>query len=118
MSSFVGQTVYFAFRHHAVSDEFVLNIDNIGIDVTLSINEFEQNVFTHNYDKVSKTLNLESSNSEMTNVEVYSLLGQSVVSKPLSNTSESIDVSSLNDGVYLAKVSINGNSKTIKFVKN
>jgi bifunctional DNase/RNase len=54
----------------------------------------------------------------MTNIEVYSILGQKVIFRPLSNTSESINVSSLNDGVYLAKVFIGGNFKTIKFVKN
>ena len=40
----------------------------------------------------------------MTNIEIYSLLGQNVISKPLSNTSEFIDVTSLIDGIYLAKI--------------
>jgi hypothetical protein len=87
-------------------------------DPNLSVDDFESNTFTHNYSKVSKTLQLESSNMVMTNIEIYSILGQSVISKPLNNTSESIDVSSLNDGVYLAKVFVEGGSKTIKFVKN
>jgi hypothetical protein len=90
----------------------------IEVTETLSIDDFEQNTFTHNYDKVSETLNIESSNIAMTNVEIYSLLGQNVISRPLSSTSESIDVSSLNDGVYLAKINIDDNFKTIKFVKN
>ena len=55
---------------------------------------------------------------EMTSVEIYSLLGQRVISNSLSNTIESIDVSALNTGVYLAKINIDGNSKTIKFIKN
>ncbi|WP_299111093.1 choice-of-anchor J domain-containing protein [uncultured Winogradskyella sp.] len=100
------------------ADSDVFLILNIEVTETLGVNDFDRNIFTHNYDKASQTLNLESSNMAMTNVEVYSLLGQSVVSKSLNNTSESIDVSSLNDGIYLAKVNINGNSKTIKFVKN
>ena len=54
----------------------------------------------------------------MTNIEIYSILGQNVISKPLSSTREVIDVASLNDGVYLAKVFADGGSKTIKFVKN
>jgi hypothetical protein len=90
----------------------------IEVTETLSIDDFEQNTFTHNYDKISETLNIESSNLVMTNIEVYSILGQKVIFRPLSNTSESINVSSLNDGVYLAKVFIGGNFKTIKFVKN
>ena len=109
---------YIAYRSFGAGDSgFVLMFDS-NIDQSLSVSDFDDNNFTHNYNKVYKTLNLESSNMAMTNVEIFSLLGQSVISRPLSSTSESIDVSSLTDGVYLAKVSINGNSKTIKFVKN
>ncbi|WP_179020945.1 T9SS-dependent choice-of-anchor J family protein [Winogradskyella forsetii] len=84
----------------------------------LSLNEFDLTTFTYNYNKNSKTLNLESTSTSLTNVEIYSTLGQKVISKPLDNPSESIDVSSLTDGVYIAQVNINGNSRTIKFVKN
>ncbi|GAB4155789.1 MAG: hypothetical protein Tsb0033_05490 [Winogradskyella sp.] len=90
----------------------------IEVTETLSIDEFNQNTFTHNYSKDLETLTLESSNLEMTNIEIYSILGQNVISKPLSSTREVIDVASLNDGVYLAKVFADGGSKTIKFVKN
>lgn len=96
----------------------VVIIDDISITSQLSVEDFESNSFTHRYIKNTETLNLESSNMSMTNVEIYSILGQNVISKPLSSASESINVSDLNDGVYLAKVFIGGNSKTIKFVKN
>ena len=91
---------------------------NLGVTETLSIDEFTANTFTHSYSKDLKTLNLESSNLEMTNIEIYSILGQNVISRPLSAIRETVDVSSLNDGVYLAKVFINDNFKTIKFIKN
>jgi hypothetical protein len=117
ISALAGQTVYIAFRHHAVSDQFVLNIDNIAVNFTLGLNDFETNVFTHNYNRDVKILNMESSNMAMTNIEIYSLLGQNVISKSLTSITESIDVSSLNDGVYIDKVNINGNFKTNKFVK-
>jgi hypothetical protein len=63
-------------------------------------------------------LNLESSGLPLNNIEIYSILGQSVLVKELKGTEESINASSLNDGVYLAKVSINGDTETFKFVKN
>lgn len=99
------------------SSGFILLFDS-NIQESLSIDEFNQNTFTHNYSKNLETLTLESSNLEMTNIEIYSILGQNVISKPLSSTREVIDVASLNDGVYLAKVFADGGSKTIKFVKN
>ncbi len=101
-----------------ITEANVVILDDLSITSQLSVDSFEANAFTHNYNKELKTLNLESFNGAMTKVDVFSLLGQNVISKPLSNTSESIDVSSLNDGVYLAKVIVNGNSKTIKFIKN
>jgi hypothetical protein len=95
------------------------HIDNFRTnDEPLSVENFGNNQFTHFFDKNTKTLNLESSEQPMTSIEIYSILGQSVISKSLSNTTESIDLSSINEGVYLAKVTINGNSKTIKFFKN
>ena len=54
----------------------------------------------------------------MASVSIYSLLGQNVMSKTLKNTSESINVSSLTDGIYLAKINSDGSSKTIKFIKH
>ena len=111
----------FYFGIHAttpMATSAILTLFSVSVSETLSINDFEQNNFTHSYNKSSKILNLESSNMSMTNIEIYSILGQNVMSKPLSNVSETINVSSLNDGIYLAKVFIDGNFKTIKFVKN
>ena len=94
-------------------------IDTIGLSSqALSINEFDENNFSYYYHKASKSLNLESSATPLTKIEVYSMLGQSVISKPLSGASISINVASLNNGVYLAKVFVDGGSKTIKFIKN
>ena len=109
---------YIAYRSFGAGESgFVLMFDS-NIQESLSIDEFNQNTFTHNYSKDLETLTLESSNLEMTNIEIYSILGQNVISKPLSSTREVIDVASLNDGVYLAKIFADGGSKTIKFVKN
>ncbi len=121
ISSLAGEAiVYIAFRHWDCTDQDFISIDDLVVNAAtlLSINEFDTNSFSHSYSKDLKTLKLESSNMAMTGVEIYSILGQNVISKSLSNTTESIDISSLNDGVYLAKVNIDGNFKTIKFVKN
>ena len=120
ISAFAGESmVYVAFRHFDVTDMDFISIDDLTVEAaTLSINEFDANSFSFNYNKNLKTLELDSSNFAMTNIEIYSLQGQSVLSKSLSNTNESIDVSSLNVGLYLVEVSINDNIKTIKFVKH
>lgn len=106
---------------HATTPEAtsaIITVFSIDVNETLGLNDFESNNFTHSYSKELETLTLESSNMEMTNIEIYSILGQNVISKPLSSTREVINIASLNDGVYLAKVFADGSSKTIKFVKN
>lgn len=120
ISALAGEPmVYIAFRHFDVTDMDYLSIDDLTVEATtLSINEFDANSFSYSYNKDLKTLDLDSSNFAINNVEIYSLQGQSVLSKSLSNTNESIDVSSLNVGLYLVKVNINDNIKTIKFVKH
>ncbi len=100
------------FGGSAYIDNFKTNDEN------LSVKEFEQESITYFYDNNLKVLKLESLNVAFTDIQIYSILGQKAFSKKLSNTNETIDVSSLNTGVYLAKVNINGNFKTIKFAKN
>ena len=111
----------FYFAIHATTPQVssaIFTVFSLEVTATLGLNEFEQNTFSHFYDKDLETLSIESSILPMDNIEIYSILGQSVIARPLESTEASIDVSSLNDGVYLAKVFSGENSKTIKFVKN
>lgn len=100
----------------ADSDVFI--VLEIVITETLSVDEFNLGAFKHHYNKNLKVLNLESSDLPMTKVEIFSVSGQTVLQKSLNNTTSSIDVSQLSNGVYLAKVNIGGNLQTIKFVKH
>ena len=52
------------------------------------------------------------------NIKLFNLLGQEVFSKSLSNKNETINIESLETGIYIAKVSIQGTSKSFKIVKN
>lgn len=93
---------------------FILSID---VTETLSVDEFDSNNFTYSYNKTTDQLTIESSNLPFDGIELYSILGQKVVSEKLSQTNEVIDLSRLTDGVYLATVTINGSSKTFKLIK-
>ncbi|MBO6607954.1 T9SS type A sorting domain-containing protein [Psychroserpens sp.] len=96
---------------------FILLFDT-DLESTLSVEEFEQNSFTYFYNKDTKTLNLQSSTHVFDTIELYNILGQTVIQERLSESTESIDMKSLKDGIYLAKVSIQGQSKTFKILKN
>lgn len=52
-------------------------------------------------------------------VEIYDLLGKLIYNQSLANGTNSIDISNVNTGVYLLRVTdANGNSETHKLIKN
>ena len=53
----------------------------------------------------------------MDNIEIHNIIGQQVISQKLNNINEIVDISSLNTGVYIAIVNIEGQSKSFKIVK-
>jgi len=116
LTSLAGSVVYVAFRHHNVTDQFTIEIDDVTVESeTLSTTGFDSINFNYFVD-ANATLNL-SANESLSNVKLFNLLGQDVLSKSLSSQNESIDISVLNSGVYLAQVQINGKVETFKFVK-
>lgn len=85
------------------------------VDETLSVDEFNNVNFNYFVD-AQNILNL-SANESLTNINVFNLLGQELISKSLSNQNESVDLNGLNSGVYLAQVQINDKIETFKFVR-
>ena len=49
---------------------------------------------------------------------MYDILGKRVKSVQVNTESTVIDASDLNDGIYIARISSDSGSKTIKLVKN
>ncbi|MDN3724348.1 choice-of-anchor J domain-containing protein [Aequorivita sp. SDUM287046] len=116
LSSLDGATtLYIAFRHHDVTDQFIINFDDVVLTGVLSV---EDNALAgFNYFVSNNQLNL-SANTALENVALYNMLGQQVVSQKLSNNTETVELSGLQSGIYIATVSIDGASKSFKIVKN
>jgi hypothetical protein len=121
MNSFTPGTDgdYFIAYHSfgPASSGFILLFDS-NLESLLSVDEFQSNLFTHFYNKTTDILSLESSSSAFDNVYLYNILGQQVKTQRLNNTSETVDMSSLTDGVYLVQVTLQGKTKTIKIIKH
>lgn len=83
---------------------------------TLGVASFEANKFKMYPNPATSTLTVEAS-SIIDYVAITNMLGQEVIKKSVSSTLELIDVSALQQGVYLVKVVSNGNSTTQRFVK-
>jgi bifunctional DNase/RNase len=54
----------------------------------------------------------------MERVAIYNMLGQEVISQKLASNNETVSISGLQSGIYIATVSIEGASKTFRIVKN
>ncbi|WGF92863.1 T9SS-dependent choice-of-anchor J family protein [Aequorivita marisscotiae] len=112
---YAGQDVYIAINHVA-SDQFGFQVDDF--KVTADVLGVNDQVFQgFKYFVANNQLNL-SATTSMERVAIYNMLGQEVVSQKLANTNETINISGLQSGVYIATVSIGGASKTFRIVKN
>lgn len=93
-------------------------IDNFTTSDVLAVADFNVDEdFTHFYNKDSKILTLKSQNKEFTNISVFNILGQNVLTENLTKKSERVDMANLISGVYIVKLNIGNASKTFKFLK-
>lgn len=117
-TSTASGTYYLAFHTTSPKKSAFLLLFEYSVDQTLGVNDFETNTFKHFYNSDSDILTLKSSNLSFDNIELYNIIGQQVLNRNLSQTKETINLSLLTDGIYLAKVNIAGNIQTLKFLKN
>jgi trimeric autotransporter adhesin len=85
-------------------------------DASLANDSFDNANFTFYPNPVKNVLNL-SYNKEISNVEIYNLLGQKVISDNVNANDAQIDMSHLSNGTYIVKVTSDNQLKTIKVVK-
>ena len=105
-------------HHNMPVSQYELDIDDVEVSLsTLGIDDFETDSFKHYYNKDSNILTLKSSNNPLNNIEIFNILGQQVLTKKLSYTSELINLSTIADGIYIAQIRIDNTIKTIKFLK-
>jgi hypothetical protein len=64
----------------------------------------------------SSVLNIESEGT-IQNVSIFNILGQEVIKKSTNESSIRLDVSGLNEGVYVVKSTIDGKVSSTKFIK-
>lgn len=66
----------------------------------------------------NSTWNVSANNQNITTVQVFDLLGKQVISLSPNTSEVTINASSLLDGIYIAEITSDGATKTIKLVKN
>ena len=103
---------------HDNYDGFVY-IDNFKTNEDpLSVEDFEVGEIAYFYSNNTKSLSVVSKDLPFNSIEVFNVLGQSILNNDLSQKEESIDISSLKDGIYIVKVIVGQRTKTFKILKN
>lgn len=118
ISGFAGEDeVYIAFRHYNTTDMDFIAIHEVEVlSETLSNNQF---VAENNFVQFVKdnTLNLQAS-TLLNNVEIFNLAGKRVIQNNLNAQNDvQVDISSLNTGIYIAKLASENGVHTFKFAK-
>ena len=108
----------YAFGLHVTADFAPngINFDDFKIDTVLGTSNFNDQAFNFYPNPVKDILNLNYS-KDITNVAVYNLLGQQVVTKNVNSNQSQIDMSHLASGTYMVKITSNDQVKTIKVIK-
>lgn len=116
ISSASGQIIYVGFRHHDVSDMFRLNIDDVRVESDnlgiIDNNSLKTNLYPNPTDQNYVTI--ETTVSGIKEIEVFDLLGKMIIDVSLS--SNQLDISQLDSGVYMVRVAIENQSSTTKLI--
>ena len=123
LSSFVGQSIYFAARHHNCTDWFRINMDDfviadsssgsVGV-LTNSITNQVNFVNTAN-NTVQVVINGDLNNG---NITLTSISGKNISVMAVNSKTETVNLNGLASGLYMLNVKFNEGSITKKiFVK-
>jgi len=99
------------------SDLGVVYYDNLYLHKnTLGVSSFEAANIKMYPNPASTTFTIDAQDI-VSNVSIYNILGQEVISNTPNNNQATIDISSLQVGVYVVKATINGNVSTSRIIK-
>jgi hypothetical protein len=116
ISAAAGGLVYIGFRHHDITDMFVLNVDDVSISSsTMSIQDpetLEMNIYPNPVN--GNFVTIQTPINGVKYVEVFDITGKRLINTSLN--ADTLEVSSLSAGMYLIKVTVEGQSKTSKLV--
>ena len=96
-----------------VTVDFTVNV----IEEDLSVGGFDNANFNYYPNPVTDVLTVSYSNA-ISEIVVYNLLGQQVLTAKPNATQTQVDLSGLNTGTYMVKVTSDEVTKTVKVVKN
>jgi len=115
ISAATGGLVYIGFRHHDITDLFVLNVDDVSVtSSTMSNEEFILENIDYTFNQETNILRV-TSEELLSNIQIYNMLGQQVLNQDLNDSSVVLNLSDLSSNIYIVNVEGNNSkSKTFK----
>lgn len=89
---------------------------SVNVGPALAVTNFNAAAFNHYPNPVKDVLNV-SYNQNISEVKVFNILGQAVLTKSINDTKGQVDMSALPSGNYIAKITSASAVKTIKVIK-
>jgi hypothetical protein len=107
---------YFSFNVYSPAYASSVFLDDIVIQENLSTSNNDYTQFSYYPNPVTDHLTI-SSNESITSVILYNLLGQQIMKNEFQSQEVKLNMSGLLQGTYIAKISSNNTTKTIKVIK-
>jgi len=114
LSSYIGQNIRIGINYVS-DDKFVLQMDEFVVEGTLGVNNdnlLEMILYPNPTDKNFVTIQTNSLDTK--EIEVFDIIGKKVID--ISLNSNSLDISKLNSGIYLVKITVDNQTNTHKLV--
>ena len=114
LSAYDGQTIRVGI-HYVTADAFVLQMDSFVVEGTLGLNNIQSldmNIYPNPVN--GNFVTIQTPINGVKYVEVFDITGKRLINTSLS--ADTLEVSSLSAGIYLIKVTVEGQSKTSKLI--
>lgn len=111
LSSYSGQTIYIAFRHHNVSDMFYIDIDDISVSLGSGLENHDMNISVY---PNPATNNITVSGEGIQEVQVMDINGRTLLT---FNHGGQLNIGSLANGMYLVRVVTENGVQMDKIIK-
>lgn len=115
LSAFDGEDIYVAIVGTS-TNQFHLLVDDFSVGTTASTGLETFQSFSFYPNPVQNSVNL-SAQSQIDRVVIHNMLGQKVKERESNKTDLQLNVAEFASGVYFMNVTIDGNQKTFKLVK-
>ena len=120
LRAYQGQDIYVAIVHYNCTDQFMVNVDDILLvrqyDPSWSVSEGAL-VTCQVYPNPTSEFLMVENDVTVNHYEIYNIMGEMLMSKPVGVKSFNVNVSELPTGTYIIKMSSEGMVQSRRFVK-